>query len=101
MKQVLAIMAVGGMVLANGLSVPTAHAACADDAAMTKDMLMELPDGDTKTMALENVAMAMEKAAAHDEAECMAQVMKAKMALDGDAMGDTMGRDKMEKAKTN
>ncbi len=60
---------------------------------------MALPDGDQKTMALQNVAMAMEKAAANDETECMAQVMKAKMALGGDAMGDTMGKDKMDKAK--
>ncbi len=96
MRQLLALTAVAAVLLANGLSTSPAHAACAADAAMTKDMLMELPDGDTKVMALQNVAMAMEKAAANDETECMAQVTKAKMALGG----DTMDKDKMDKAKT-
>ena len=45
-------------------SYAAGHAACAQDAAMTKDMAMAADDGDGKTMALEHVAMAMEKAIA-------------------------------------
>ena len=48
--------------LAQGLATPTpAHAACADDAAMTKEMAMAAADGDSKEMALKHVTMAMEK----------------------------------------
>ena len=80
-----AIAAVG--LFLQGVTAPTpAHAACAQDAAMTKDMAMAADDGDGKTMALEHVAMAMEKADANMEDECMAEVMKAKEALDGEAM---------------
>ena len=82
--------------LAQGLATPTpAHAACADDAAMTKEMAMAAADGDSKEMALKHVTMAMEKADASMEEECMAEVVKAKAALDGDVM------EKMEEKKTN
>ena len=90
-----AVAAVAGLFL-QGLAAPTpAHAACADDAAMTKEMAMAAEDGDGKTMALEHVAMAMEKADAKMEEDCMAEVVKAKAALDGEVM------EKMEEKKTN
>ena len=96
MKVLLTAAAIGvvGLFL-QGVAAPTpAHAACAQDAAMTKDMAMVAADGDGKTMALEHVAMAMEKADANMEDECMAEVMKAKEALDGkmkDKMDTTSG----------
>ena len=90
-----AVAAVAGLFL-QGLAAPTpAHAGCADDAAMTKEMAMAAEEGDAKTMALEHVAMAMEKADAKMEEDCMAEVMKAKAALDGETM------EKMEEKKTN
>lgn len=103
MRQYLALTAVAAFLTVNGLGAAPAHAACAADAEMAKTEVMMLPDGDSKTMALENVAMAMEKAAAKDETECMAQVTKAKMALaEHDAMAkDKMAKDAMAEPKTN
>ena len=90
-----AALAAVGLLFYNFAVTTPAHAGCADDAAMTKEMAMAADDGDGKTMALEHVAMAMEKAEANMEDECMAEVMKAKAALDGEMM------EKMEEKTTN
>ena len=95
-KTSLTFLAVAGA-LAFGvasLTAPTpAHAACSDDAMMTKEMAMKVTDASAKEMALEHVAMADEKAKAGMEDECMAEVTKAKMAIEGKEMMD----DKMDK----
>ena len=74
-----------------------AYAACADDAAMVKAEAMAADDGNGKTMAIDHVAMAQEKASAGMEAECMVEVTLAKEAL----AGDSMASDAMEKTTTN
>ena len=69
-----------------------AHAAsdstCATDAMMTKEMAMKVTDAAAKEMALEQLAMADEKAKAGMEDECMAELMKAKSAIEGKEMMD-------------
>ena len=90
----LAALAAAGFFLNSAIAPTPAHAACAEDAAMTKEMAMEA-EGDAKEMALKHVAMAMEKAEASMEEDCMAEVVKAKAALDGEMM------DKMDDTATN
>ncbi len=92
----LTLMAVAGALAfgAVNLTAPTpAHAACSDDVMMTKEMAMKVTDAAAKDEALEHVAMADEKAKAGMEDDCMAEVTKAKMAIEGKEMMD----DKMDK----
>ncbi len=84
------------------LAAPTpVHAssdsACATDAMMTKEMAMKVTDASAKEKALEHVAIADEKAKAGMEADCMAEVTKAKMVIEGKEMMD----DKMDDKKTS
>jgi len=84
------------------LTTPTpVHASsdtgCAADVMMTKEMAMKVTDASAKDKALEHVAMADEKAKAGMEDDCMAEVTKAKMAIEGKEMMD----DKMDDKKTS
>ncbi len=98
-KTGLPIFALAGAVALGSqfFAAQPAHAACMDDAMMVKEEAMGHADGDAKSMAIEHVAMATEKATAGNETECMAEVTMAKEALAGDAMA----ADSMEKKKTN
>ncbi len=82
----LAAVAAAGFLLQSAIAPTPAHAACAEDAAMTKEMAMGAGDAAAKETALKHVAMAMEKAEASMEEDCMAEVVKAKAALDGKMM---------------
>ncbi|MHA1571081.1 MAG: hypothetical protein ACTSWM_04620 [Alphaproteobacteria bacterium] len=95
-KKSLTAVAVAGALAfgAVNFTAPTpAHAACLDDAMMTKEMAMKVTDAAVKDKALQHVAMADEKAKAGMEADCMEEVMKAKATIDGKEMMD----DKMDK----
>ncbi len=98
-KTGLPIIALAGAIALGSqfFAAQPAHAACLDDAMMVKEEAMGHSDGDAKTMAIDHVAMATEKASAGDETACMAEVTMAKEALAGDAMA----ADSMEKKTTN